>query len=47
MTENTARLCEGAYITVKLDDILNPKPVDTRTSEEIIDDIRKKIEKMK
>lgn len=33
-------------MTSKLDDILNPKPIDTRTPEEIIDGIRKKVENM-
>ena len=41
ITENTARMCEGSYITAKLSDILNPKPVDNRTGEEIAADIIK------
>ena len=42
ITENTARMCEGSYITAKLSDILNPKPVDNRTGEEIAADIIKR-----
>ena len=42
ITENTARKCEGSYITEKLSDILNPKPVDNRTGEEIAADIIKR-----
>jgi hypothetical protein len=45
--ENTAKTCGGSYITAKLDDILNPKPVDTRTTEEIVGGIREKLNKMK
>lgn len=41
ITENTAKIGGGSYITVKLDDILNPKPVDNRTGEEIAADIIK------
>ena len=32
----------GSYITVKLDDILNPKQVENRTGEEIAADIIKR-----
>lgn len=42
ITENTAKMGGGSYITVKLDDILNPKPVDNRTGEEIAADIIKR-----
>ena len=42
ITENTAKIGGGSYITVKLDDILNPKPVDNRTGEEIASDIIKR-----
>lgn len=34
-------------MTVKLHDLLNPKPVETRSADEIIDGIRNKIENMK
>ena len=39
ITENTAKMVGGSYITAKLADILNPKPVDNRTGEEIAADI--------
>ena len=42
ITENTAKISGGAYITAKLSDILNPKPVDNRTGEEIAADIIKR-----
>ena len=32
----------GSYITAKLSDIINPKPVDKRTGEEIAADIIKR-----
>ena len=41
MTENTAKIGGGSYIQVKLQDILDPKPIDDRTAEDIIDGIRK------
>ena len=47
ITENTAKQCGGSYISVKLTDILNPKPADNRTSEEVISGIKNKIDKMK
>ena len=42
ITENTAKIGGGSYITVKLDDVLNPKPVDNRTGEELAADIIKR-----
>ena len=49
ITENTAKMSSGggSYISVKLTDILNPKPADNRTSEEVISGIKNKIDKMK
>ena len=41
ISENTAKMGGGSYITVKLADIINPKPVDDRTGEEIAADIIK------
>lgn len=41
ITENTAKISGGSYITAKLSDIVNPKPVDNRTGEEIAADIIK------
>lgn len=39
ITENTAKTGGGSYITAKLADIINPKPVDNRAGEEIAADI--------
>ena len=39
ISENTAKMCGGSYITAKLADIINPKPSDNRTGEEIAADI--------
>ena len=44
--ENTARSCGGSYIQAKLVDVLDPKPVDNRSANEIIEGIKDKIEKM-
>ena len=43
ITENTAKFGGGSYIQAKLQDILEPKPIDKRTSEDIIEGIRKKL----
>ena len=43
MTENTAKMGGGSYIQAKLQDIIDPKPVENRTSDEIIEGIRKKL----
>lgn len=42
ISENTAKMGGGSYITAKFYDIINPKPVDTRTGEEIAVDIIKR-----
>ena len=39
ITENTAKMSGGSYISAKLADIINPKPVDNRNGEEIAADI--------
>lgn len=42
ITENTAKMGGGSYITAKFADIINPKPVDNRPVEEIAADIIKR-----
>lgn len=42
ISENTAKTGGGSYITAKFADIINPKPVDNRTGEEIAADIIKR-----
>ena len=42
ISENTAKMSGGSYITAKLSDIINPKPVDNRAGEEIASDIIKR-----
>ena len=42
ISENTAKVGGGSYITAKLADIINPKPADNRTGEEIAADIIKR-----
>jgi hypothetical protein len=46
MTENTAKIGGGGYIQAKLAEILDPKPVDNRTADEIINGIKDKLEQM-
>ena len=41
ISENTAKICGGSYITANFADIINPKPVDNRTGDEIAADIIK------
>lgn len=41
LSENTAKMGGGSYITAKLSDIINPKTVEKRTGEEIAADIIK------
>ena len=43
MAENTAKMGGGSYIEAKLQDILDPKPVDNRTANDIIEGIRNKL----
>ena len=43
ITENTAKMGGGSYIEAKLQDILDPKPVDNRTADDIIEGIRNKL----
>ena len=42
ITENSAKMGGGSYITAKLSDIISPKPVEKRTGEEIAADIIKR-----
>ena len=42
ISENTAKMGGGSYITAKFVDIINPKPVEKRTGEEIAADIIKR-----
>ena len=39
ISENTAKMGGGSYITAKFADIINTKPVDNRAGEEIAADI--------
>jgi hypothetical protein len=41
-TENTAKTSQGSYTAARFYDIINPKPVDNRTGEEIAADIIKR-----
>ena len=42
ISENTAKVGGGSYITAKFSDIINPKPVDNRPVEEIAADTIKR-----
>ena len=47
IAENTAKSVGGSYITVKLSEILDPKPREERSAEEIIDTIKEKVNNMR
>ena len=42
ISENTAKMGGGSYIIANFSDIINPKPADNRTGEEIASDIIKR-----
>lgn len=42
LTENTAKMAQGAYLTVNFLDIINPKPKDERSGAEIASDVLKR-----
>ena len=43
ISENTAKFAGGSYIEISLQDILNSKPIDNRTADDIIEGIRNKL----
>ena len=43
IAKNTAPIALGEYIGKRYLDIINPKPEETRTADEIIDHIKKKL----
>jgi hypothetical protein len=47
IAENTAKFGQGgSYIKARYYDIINPKPVDNRTEEEVIDHIKNKLNQL-
>ena len=46
ITENTAKQVGGSYIKMRYADIIDPPKEETRTAEEVIDDIRTKLERL-
>ena len=47
ITENTAGMVNGKLISVEYEDIINPKPEEKRSANEIINGLKNKIDKMK
>lgn len=41
--ENTARYAGGGYLKVRFADLIDPKPAETRTPEQIIEHMKQKI----
>lgn len=47
MTENTAKMAHGgSYLKARYVEMLEPKKEETRTSEEVINDIKMKLERL-
>lgn len=44
IAENTAKFAGGNYIELKYSDLIEPKPAERRTAEEIISGIRSKLQ---
>ena len=44
LVENTCNAFGGKIMSMSYDDLINPKPVDNRSAEEIISDIKKKLQ---
>ncbi|MBQ5597660.1 MAG: hypothetical protein IIU66_04160 [Clostridia bacterium] len=47
ITESTAGMVQGKMMTVEYEDIINPKPEEKRSADEIIGNIKDKLNKMK
>lgn len=47
ITESTAGMVNGKYMVAEYDDLINPKPEEKRSADEIINGIKKKIDEMK
>lgn len=45
MTENTAKYAGGGYMRTSYQEIIHPKPEETRTGEEIKEHFKKKLAK--
>ena len=45
--ENTAGMVQGKFMSVEYEDIINPKPEEKRSADEIIGNIKDKLNKMK
>lgn len=47
IAENTSRFNGGSYMNARFTDIINPKPEETRTADEIITGITDKLRKLR
>ena len=43
LTENTAKYVQGNYVKMRYIEMIEPKPEETRTADEIINGIKKKL----
>jgi hypothetical protein len=47
ITENTAKFGGGSYMQIKFSELIDQKPQDDRTADEIIQGIKEKVENLK
>ena len=47
ISKSVAAFAGGSYIDISLNDIINPKPIDERTADDIINGIKEKLDKIK
>ena len=46
-TENIAIITQGKYMQVEFEDLINPKPEEKRSADDIFAEVKNKIDKMK
>lgn len=46
ISESTAKYAGGPYLTAKWGDIINPKPVETRTPEQVIEQVMARLKEV-
>lgn len=46
ISENTAKFAGGSYMKIRYAEVINPKPEETRTADEIITNITDKLRKL-
>ena len=47
IAENTAKFSGGGYISVRYNDVINPKPVKTQSPEEVISNVKTHLSRLR